>query len=79
VHEHYSDKLLKLYLAITIDISHRDHLLDFFARKIALQPLANLLELALPKTLFALNVKNFERLEQLFLSLRILKFIRHES
>jgi hypothetical protein len=79
VHEHYSDKLLKLYLAIAIDISHCDHLLNFLACEVTLQPLADFFQLALPKALFALNVKNFKRLEQLFLCLCILEFVRHKS
>jgi hypothetical protein len=71
VHEHYSDKLFELYLSISINIRHRNHLLDFFARKVTLQSLTYLFQLTLAKSLLALNVENFECLEQFFLSLRV--------
>jgi hypothetical protein len=71
VHEHYSDKLFKLYLSIAVNIRYRDHLLDFFAREVTLQPLTYLLQLALAESLLALNVENFERLKQFLLRLRV--------
>ena len=62
MHQHNSNKLLKVDVPITIDICHRNHLLDLFLREFALESLADLVQLRLTEPLFILCVENFEGL-----------------
>jgi hypothetical protein len=60
MHEHYSDEFFKLNLPVAIDIGNSNHFFEIFGAEIALESLADILELFNSESLLVFRIKNFE-------------------
>lgn len=63
MHEHNSDKLLKLNLAVSIDIRNGNHLFNLLAGEFTLKSLTNFLQFTLSKALLVFYIEHFKRLQ----------------
>ena len=76
---HHADELLVVNVTVTIDVSLTDHLIDLFVGQLLTKICHDVTQLGRRDQPVAITIEDFEGLDQLLLSVRILHLAGHEG